>query len=298
MNTGAYQQLSQEQVDHFLARGHVVIHDCFSAEFAEQWKALAFDRLGYDRDDSSTWVKSRIHMPAMRREEVKQIAPKAWRAMCDLLGGEDRIKQPTSWGDSFILNLRDGIDRPWEAPSARSPGWHKDGDWFRHFLDSPEQGLLVIVVWSDIGPRGGATIASPDSIAPVARFLASHPEGVLPGGFNFRSMIEECSEFVELTGRTGDVILIHPFTLHASSQNHSGIPRFITNPAVSLREPMRFDRDYPAEYSLVEQVVLRALGAPKLEFRPTHERERVVPERERIQKKMLEEQQARLAAMA
>ena len=57
------------------------------------------------------------------------------------------------WSDGFIINFGLGADQPWQPPSPEVSGWHKDGDFFRHFLDSPEQGLLTIVVWSDIYPK-------------------------------------------------------------------------------------------------------------------------------------------------
>ena len=288
--------LSSDDVEHFLSRGHLVVKECFSREFAEDWTRRAFIRLGYDPADPSTWQKGRVHMPVHERREVREMAPRAWSAICDLLGGEDRIKQPCSWGDGFIVNLQEGWDRPWEAPSAASPGWHKDGDWFRHFLDSPEQGLLTIVVWSDIQSRGGATFIATDSVARVAHFLVQHPEGVLPPQFNFKTLISECETFGEATGSVGDVVLIHPYMLHASSQNTLRVPRFITNPAVSLREPMQFDRA-DGQYSPVELAILRGLHVDRLEFAPTAPRERVFPERERIQQRMLQEEQARLAAL-
>jgi hypothetical protein len=101
---------------------------------------------------------------------------------------------------------------------------------------------------------------------------------------------------VETTGRLGDVVLMHPYMLHAVSQNHRGTARFITNPPIALREPMDFDRDDPAERSPVERAVLRALGVERLAFRPTAPREDVVPERVRRQARMREQEQARLAA--
>src|SRR6266496_13209 len=47
----------------------------------------------------------------------------------------------------------------------------------------------------------------------------------------------------------GDVYLLHPFVLHARSQNMLRVPRFITNPPLTLAEPMRFDRSNPDELS-------------------------------------------------
>jgi ectoine hydroxylase-related dioxygenase (phytanoyl-CoA dioxygenase family) len=126
----------------------------------------------------------------------------------------------------------------------------------------------------------------------VARLLERHREGVLPDDFPYDELIAQCSTFVETTGRLGDVVLMHPYMLHASSQNHRATARLITNPPIALREPMRFDRD---EHSPVERAVLRALGVERLDYRPAAPREDVVPERVLRQERMREAEEARLA---
>jgi hypothetical protein len=93
----------------------------------------------------------------------------------------------------------------------------------------------------------------------------------------------------------GAACQVHPFMLHAVSQNHRGTARFITNPPIALEEPMCFDRD---EHSPVERAVLRALGVERLDYRPAAAREDVVPERVRRQERMREQQEARLAEAA
>ena len=287
--------LSAEQIESFVEHGHVRIPECFTREDAQPWLDEAWVRLGYDRDDPATWVEQRVHMPSLRHVEVADFAPRVWGAACQLLGGEDRIEQPYTWGNGFIANFGLGADRPWEPASAWSPGWHKDGDFFRHFLDSPEQGLLTIVLWSDIEERGGGTFIAPDSVAPVARLLEQERAGVLPDDFPYDDLMAQCSTFVETTGRLGDVVLMHPFMLHAVSQNHRGTARFITNPPIALKEPMRFDRDDPAEHSPVERAVLRGLEVERLDYRAAAPREDVVPERVRRQERMREQEEARLA---
>jgi hypothetical protein len=219
--------------------------------------------------------------------EVPEFAPRVWDAMCDLLGGEDRIGKPCRWSDHFIVNLAVGADEPWRAPGPTTPGWHKDGDFFRHFLDSPEQGLLVFVNWTDVVHQGGPTYVATDSVPVVAKFLAEHPEGVLPQEFNFKALLSECKDFVEMTGEAGDVTLLHPYTLHAASQNLLRASRIITNPPVHLNEPMVFNRPNPDDFSPVELGVLRGLGVDSYDFRPTGQRERVVPERVRRQQEMM-----------
>ena len=142
---------------------------------------------------------------------------------------------------------------------------HKDGGHFRHFLDSPEQGLLTLLLWSDMLPKSGGTFCALDSVGVVARFLADHPEGVhadsVQGTYPFRArlsvrsllrlprrclrselkwlgvcstgsgylipgLIRECQQLVELTGDQGDVVLMHPFVMHRVSGNPSGRARF------------------------------------------------------------------------
>jgi deazaflavin-dependent oxidoreductase (nitroreductase family) len=306
-----YRVLTAEQIEHFLERGFVFVPDCFAPEAAAEYTNTVWTRLGYDPYAPSTWAKPYVHMPAHREIDVRTFAPKAWGAVCDLVGGADRIStaKPYTWNDAFIVNLADGADLPWSPASPASPGWHKDGDFFRHFLDSPEQGLLTLVLWSDVPHQGGATFVAADSVSPVARYLAEHPEGVrapesVPdpadgaysgpdaGTFPYPQLIHQCHDFVEATGRAGDVYLLHPYILHAKAQNVRRVTRIITNPPVTLAEPMRFDRDDP---SPVEVAVLRGLGVDRYEFRPGAARQALVPPRVALQQRMTDEERKRLA---
>lgn len=164
-------------------------------------------------------------------------------------------------------------------------------------------------------PRGGGTYIGPDGVGLIARYLAKHPEGVLPKGYTFipststyASMEDDpafwshseaarkCSKFVEMTGEPGDVVISHPLMLHSVSKNILRALRVISNPHVSLREPFNFNRTDPKEYSLVELKTLKDLGVERLDFKPTTERRRIVPERIARMEKMLEEEKKRLAA--
>jgi hypothetical protein len=305
-----YRELTADQVEHFLDRGFVVLRGCFSRAAAAGFTSKMWQRLGYAEDDPSTWAEPLIHLPTRHTLDVREFAPRVWNAVCDLVGGAERIAvdEPYRWGDGFIVNLSRDADRPWEPASAASPGWHKDGDFFRHFLDSPEQGLLTLVLWTDVAHRGGATFVAADSVAPVARFLADNPQGVYPLRpapgepadpdavlLPYDDLIAQCHDFVEATGEAGDVYLLHPYVLHAKSANVLRIPRVITNPPLTLAHPMRFDRSEP---SPVERAVLRALGKTRYDFRPTHPRESIVPPRIAAQRKLLAAELARVSKCA
>lgn len=289
-------QLTDEQAEHFLERGFVTVRGAFDAASARQWLDDAWVRFGYDRNDPRSWVEKRIHLSSRSRVDARTFAPAAWRCAMDLAGGEDRVLLPWLWGDSFIANLGVGDDRPWQPPSPAVGGWHKDGDFFLHFLDSPEQALLTFVLWTDMLPKGGGTFVAADSVPVVARFLAEHPEGVLPDDFDYAELIGQCRDFVEMTGDAGDVVLLHPFTLHATSQNVLGVSRLITNPAMALREPMNFNRPDADGFSLVEQAVLRGLGVSRLDFVPAAPRQGLVPERVRRQRAREDTENARMTA--
>ncbi|MEN9936413.1 MAG: hypothetical protein RLZZ387_2992 [Chloroflexota bacterium] len=284
---GTYRTLTDDQVQSFLDNGYLVVRDCVDLDVAQRWIDQAYARLGYDREDPSTWAKDIVWMDHLNHMPVHEVAPRAWDAILDVVGGEERLEPQVmciesrhfstidtfSWSDSFIVNFRRGSDQPWQPPSAASPGWHKDGSYFRHFLDSREQALLPIVLWSDMRHQGGGTFVAPDSVRVVARYLAERPEGVHPKDFPFAELIAQCNRFEELTGRAGDFIILHPFMLHASSQNVLGVPRFMTNPPVVLREPMNLNRANPAELSLLERATLHYLGMERLDFQPAAPRE-------------------------
>ena len=80
------------------------------------------------------------------------------------------------------------------------------------------------MLWSDVEHQGGATFVARDSVGPVARYLADHPEGVLPTEFPTRDLVGQCTDFAEATGTVGDVFLLHPFILHAKAQNTRRLP--------------------------------------------------------------------------
>lgn len=183
----APKHLTHEQLAHFLEHGYIHLNGCFSRAAAHRWTSDMWTRLGYDASDPSTWLTERINMPSHRSESIKTFAPSAWQAICDLLGGEDRIAPSSAiWDDGLIVNF--GCHEPGEAKTGEVEwtqprdlrGWHVDGDSFTHFLNSPEQGLLVLPLFSDIQPRGGGTIICPEGIKAIAQHLVrfNTPSGV------------------------------------------------------------------------------------------------------------------------
>lgn len=290
-------ELTRAEAAHFVEHGYVVIKAAFPKEMADfacesAWTELR-DRYGVERNDPDTWdgvsmgrgMRGNVRTQGTgARFLLKTHAPRAFAVQTDVIGGVVRLPESDgslSWGDAVVGNLRVPDGPPWQPPSPRQMGWHKDGRHFRHFLDSPEQGLLTVPIYTDIKPRSGGTFIARDSIAPVARLLAGCPAGLHPdgtqAGYLIPGLIEQCSDFAELTGEAGDVVLVHPYMLHRVSVNPSNRPRFIANMAVVLAEPMCFARPPGDAYSLVELAVLRALNVPRFDFKPTRAALRVQP---------------------
>ena len=291
-------QLDPAEARHFVEKGYVVVKGAFSKDIAALVRERTWAQLkkqhGIDRRDSASWARSFHGRRGLRgyvrtsgtdlRFALHKDAPRALGAQVDVLGGADRLPPDAelSWGGGAIANLGAPDHAEWQPPQPRQPGWHKDGWHFRHFLNSPEQGLLTVPIYSDILPRSGGTFIATDSIAPVARLLAAHPEGfhadsVQGAGYLIPYLIEQCSAFEELTGEAGDMAILHPYMLHRAVPNPSNRPRFIANVAVVLNEPMRFNRPLTQRYSLVELAVLRALQVDRLDFKQTNAKEAFVP---------------------
>ncbi len=285
--------LSVDQAREFVENGYVVVKSAFSQTIADQICNYAWDELkeshGISKDDRSTW---RSHPHGYIRTNGQKLhinlaenAKRALSVQADVAGGINRLPQ-----DGKHLALTGGVitnfgvedHGEWRPPGRHQGGWHKDGWHFRHFLDSPEQGLLTVPIYTQVLKESGGTFLARDSIAPVARLLAKYPTGfhadsVQGAGYLIPYLIDQCSDFVELTGEPGDLAILHPFILHRRSINPTDRPRFIANLAIVLKEPMDFYRGPNDHYSLVELAVLRALSKSSLGYAPANPREAFVP---------------------
>lgn len=294
------QTLSESEARHFVEHGWVVVKGAVSKQTAEEIVACAWRELeerGIQKDDPETWKKDpyvrtgcppNVNIMASRgdREAAKQkleirtryglppespllkdIAPRALGAQADCVGGPDRVEalEEIALPDSLAVNLCSDDSKLGEEGwrSTRAPGWHKDGWHYRHFLDSPQQGLLLGYIYSDLLPESGGTQMCVDSVGVVARLLARYPEGIHPDSvYSYIKpyMINECSRFEELAGEAGDLAIMHPYMVHRVGGNPSGRARFGQFPSLKLSQPMRFDREDRGDYSLAELVVLKELG--------------------------------------
>lgn len=292
----AFKVLSSFQVEQFIECGYVQLEEAFPRKNALAAQDFLWAKLlerGVSKDDRSTWTQPMVHIKEAYSDAVFQACgtDRLADAIEDLVGaGRWATRHKVvGWG-WWPVNFAMAADTPWDVPTG---GWHWDGQHFRHQVDSPNQGLLLLCMFSEIGRRGGGTLVAEGSHAVVARFLSQHPDGLELGeaiqmskkshpwlaeltgvtpSEPGRSRIERFMNtthvdesgahlrVVETTASPGDVILCHPFLFHAASQNHSGVPRFMCNRTTPLKERMNFQRSNEAEHSPVEVSIRRALS--------------------------------------
>ena len=72
---------------------------------------------GGGRAALATVDKEYVRIETQRRVTLAEYAPAAWEASCDLMGGEERVKNWAGIG-RFAVNLRQGADKPYRPASA------------------------------------------------------------------------------------------------------------------------------------------------------------------------------------
>jgi hypothetical protein len=292
--TSTHQVLSDDQVSQFNQDGFVKVERAFPGEFALAAQDYLWDRLsreGILKNEPATWTQPMAHLKESYDDPVFQrcLTDRLAGAIEDLIGPGRWVEdgRTRGWG-WWPVNFSLGADKPWTVPTN---GWHWDGIHFKHTVDAPNQGLLVLATFSEIAPRGGGTLVAAGSHRIVARFLAKHEEGLelssaiktcvaenpwlneLSGGtqqvadrvayFMEQDHLDETGQplrVVEATASPGDVYLCHPFLFHAASQNHSGAPRFMCNRTTPMTRPMNV-RELTKQSSPVEVSIYSAIHA-------------------------------------
>jgi hypothetical protein len=255
--------LTPEQVECFVEFGYCMLPGAFPITQASAVSQLVWRRMeqkaGILEADPSTW-------PAWSYDIEEYLdEPVVLACFTDrLVGGIEQLVGQGRWSGRrrwgfWPVNFGRGQGLPWDYPDT---GWHIDGNWFRHMLTSPKQGLLVVGIFTEIRPHWGGTVLALGSHKRTARVLARHPGGI--GHLElFREVLKEpLGPFHEVTGEPGDAVLIHPFLFHTKGMKHAGPPRIISNTAAGLSEPMQLERRDSGAYSILEQSIRKALYEP------------------------------------
>jgi hypothetical protein len=253
--------LETQDLEQFAIHGWCIVRGAFTARQAEAARAAVWRRMAHKagilESQPSTWppaydIEEQLADPAVLACFTDRLA-----AAIEQLVGDDRWTGVRRWG-FWPVNFYHGSNSADRWPAT---GWHIDGNWFRHTLHSPQQGLLLAGLFSDVAPGGGGMVVAAGSHRRTARVLAAHPDGVSHTELFDRVLAEPLGGFCEITGQAGDVMLGHPWLFHTRGFKRHGEPRILSNSEVPLREPMVLERA-AGDYSVLEQSIRLALSEP------------------------------------
>lgn len=226
------------------------------------WKALRA-RHGFRQEDPGTWKSRR---PGKLKGEIEraggfpELAVPRLVETLDALLGAGSWQPPDRWGIPILTFPTPGT---WELPHRF---WHLD----LAVASPPEplQTVVVLTLLAAVEPRGGGTVAVSGS-SRLVRTLRERGE-IRSGGrsIDVRKTLRRVDPWfellwegegeererrlrdgvtvrdvvlrvVEFTGAPGDVLVMHPWTLHSLSPNERALPRLALSSHVQARPPER-----------------------------------------------------------
>lgn len=252
--------LTSRQIRNFIDDGFTKIENAFSADLAKQGRDELWADMRLSPDEPESWSRPVVRLGFKASPPFIEAAntPLLHQAY-DRLVGESRWLAPKAIG-TFPIRF----------PSPEPPGddgWHVDmsfGDGNPDFMEwrvnvkSSGRALLMLFLFSDVGPDDAPTKIRKGSHAAIARQLLPYGEA----GATLRQLsadsyasTEDCA--VELaTGAAGTVYLCHPFVVHAAQPHRGKRPRFMAQPPLLPRG--EFDPALPP--SPVQIAIRQACG--------------------------------------
>ncbi len=235
--------LSSKQIEQFIVDGFVRIDNAFSKEVAEQARAILWRDLGCSETDPKTWTRPVIRLTGYSDPPFVSAANTP-----ELVGAYDQLVGPNRWvpmGGIGTFPIR----FPTDQQDTGDTGWHFDVSFpgphskafdyatWRANINSKNRALLVLFLFSDVGPLDAPTRIRVGSHLIVAKYLRSAgEEGIGLQDFDF-STTSSCEEAVA-TGDAGTVYLCHPFLVHAAQVNRGRVPRFLAQPPLAFKQEL------------------------------------------------------------
>lgn len=238
--------LSPEQLEQFMEDGFAVLRGAFPREVALACREVLWQKLedaGIRRDDPATWVRRKGFDMSFSPHEPP------WDGVLTerLTGALDQVCGQGRW-EEFALGwwVISFPGQP-EGPPGVDGHWHVDGAAHQHYLFSREIGAVLLMYFSDVAEhRGGGTAIAVGSHQTVIHSLAdAGPKGLTPRQTTLAAIADGVERTVTTYGQAGDVVIMHPFALHARTKNLADVTpegvRFLCHPCVALKQHMQLN---------------------------------------------------------
>ncbi len=260
MPTASQSGLDRAHIEQFIEHGYLKLEHAFSDELAQEGRNILWDAMKLSPDEPTQWRQPVVRLGFMTaRPFVEAANTPRLHAAYDALAGAGRWLRPQGLG-TFPIRF----------PSHDNPGdtgWHVDVSFgtgnpdfmqWRVNVKSKGRALLMLFLFSDVGPDDAPTKIRAGSHMDIARRLLPHgEEGMTLGQLAGNDFAESASrEEVLATGAAGTVYLCHPFLVHAAQLHRGTRPRFMAQPP--LLPNGEFDPAKPP--SPVQTAIRRACG--------------------------------------
>ena len=236
------------------------VRQAFSAGAAAAMRDVVWAGLagaGIRRDAPSTWTIERPTGLQTLKSDPAFGAVGSERLLAtigDLLETRS-FEKPKNWGALFIAFPSQG---DWGVPAS---GWHTDANYRSQLW--PPKGVAIHSLFGDVPARSGATLILSGSHRLIHRWFQENPAPAGAKSADMRKLLlghpyirdlhtdgdlgERIARFmdharevdgiplqvIENTGAAGDVILLHPLTLHVAARNIGAAPRFLLSGGVT-----------------------------------------------------------------
>ena len=249
-------------LDAFMRDGYLALRgavDPGTVAACQELTWAAMERRGIDRDDPGSWPPLVQDMDDIGEALVEAyLAPTLTAAYDELIG-------PSRWNRSVrAAELGRSVIVRFPSEDRANAGYHVEGSYRgpdgRYWVNvrSRARGLLVLILFTDIGRHDAPTRLLVGSHLAVPHFLAPFAEAGTDADTKLWWPSTLCRSVVHATGKAGDVFLCHPFIVHTATWPHHGDgPRMIAQPAVNAPDGFMLDGSDP---SPVAQAIVRGLA--------------------------------------
>jgi hypothetical protein len=267
--------LSGDDIERFVSQGFIRVDAAFDREIANAGCALLYEMIreqhaGFHPDDPATAPGPVVRLLGSIAEPFR-IAANTSR----LTGALDQLVGRGRWLPKVGLGTF-----PIRFPHPSAPdddGWHIDGSYagpdgaFWVNLGSRGRALLLLFLFTDVGPDDAPTRIRVGSHLGIPRLLASAGDAGTPSGPLARRIPNlDALPLARATGSAGDVYLCHPFLAHAADRHHGSRPRVIAQPGLESTDGQLHAERADGDYSPVERAIRIGLGREADEIGNAH----------------------------
>jgi hypothetical protein len=247
-------QLSNKEISRFMEDGFVIVRNVFPRDLAENILLSVMAELKSGMQATSSPESNFVILKkVLYNETTSHVFTEKYIKIVNQLCGKDRWEFDEGIGH-FFINYP--VSEPEWSPVQN--GWHVDNSTDHQSINSQKLGLITFHLLTDILPGGGGTSIRRGSHKYSARILSeAGSEGLKEINFSTRAVLAtKRLPFIEITGRAGDVVFMHPLAVHTRSLNISNNIRVIGHKFFHLFEPQNFCGKNSVDHSIVEKSII------------------------------------------